>query len=570
MNSLLYSIDTLQVMVYHPIKEIWFYLLVATALAALAGYTWQYRRMPAARWWIIGLSLRAVLLLSLVVITVSPALEDKIFWTKMQQMSAIALIPTFLLLAANFAEQKTRIIKTAIWVLVALSGFGILALLTTGWHGLYWRGVVWDGVTFGIVRGPIYWVMSAIGYFQFLLVCVLCIIWSFRFYGLRRWQIAVLPINPLIAVIGHILWVIDQQTRGIPSMPLAFLLSSMGWSWIFFRLRVLNLAQLAQTAVTRSMNDSLIVIDDQDYIVELNSSAYMLLDGQETSLNGSRAATALAPWPALAELACSREVRTGEISLADGYYLFRVTPLAGWGNREMGKAIVLQDIGELKQAQAKIVDQQKALSIMAERARLGRELHDGAGQIWSYINMKVEAARSLLAKNEPAQADMLMERLAGVVRDVHVDIRESIAGLRTTVPAEHGLWEPLEEYLHWFRQNNDIDVELIIDKKFTPGVLPSVTEVQLLRIIQEALTNIRKHSDAGHARIIISQHGSAAEIRVEDDGRGFDPILMAEKKGKYGIKIMEERAGEVGAQLRVESALRAGTRIVLSLPLTEG
>lgn len=555
-------------MVYHPIKDIWFYLLAATALAAMAGYAWQYRRAPAARYWVLSLSLRAVFLLSLVMITVSPVLEDKIFWAKMQQMTPLALIPTFLLFAVNFAGQKNRITKTVIGVLVALSGLAIFTLLTTGWHGWYWRGVVWDGATFGIVRGPIYWALTGIGYFQFLLVSTMCFIWAFRFNGLRRWQIAALPSDPLISVTGHFLWFIDQRTGPIPVLPLTFMLSGVVWSWIFFRLRVFNLAQLAQTAVTRNMNDSLIIIDDQDYIVEVNPTAYKLLGGGTPGLAGRRTATALAPWPALAELAAGREARTGEISLAGGDYLFRVTPLTGWGNSSIGKAIVLEDIGELKQAQARILDQQKALSIMAERERLGRELHDGAGQLWSYINMKVEAVRSLLAKNKPAQADMLLERLAGIVRDAHVDIRESIAGLRTTGPTEHGLWQPLEEYLQWFRQNNNINVELIIDRQFTPVGLLSAIEVQLLRIIQEALTNIRKHSGASQVRIAVSRCGNTAEIRIEDDGRGFDPVLAAEKKGKYGIKIMKERAGEVGAQLRVESAPRAGTRIVLSLPLT--
>jgi hypothetical protein len=160
--------ESLQIMVYHPIQQVGTYLLGAMALMAMAGYAWQYHKLPAARYWVLSLLLRAFFLVALVMITVSPTLEDKILWVKLQQMCALALIPTFLCFAVHFAEHETRLAKASIFILATFCGFGILLLLTQDWQDLYWRGVIWDGVTLSIVRGPVYWFSAALGYLQFL------------------------------------------------------------------------------------------------------------------------------------------------------------------------------------------------------------------------------------------------------------------------------------------------------------------------------------------------------------------------------------------------------------------
>jgi signal transduction histidine kinase len=558
--------SSLQIMIYHPIKEIWFYLLTAAALAAMAGYTWHYRRMTAAWYWAFGLSLRAVFLLALVMVTISPALEDKIFWAKTQQMSTLALIPTFLLFVVNFAEQNTWFAKIAVRLLVAMSASGILALLTTGWHGWFWRGVVWDGMTFGIVRGPMYWTVTVIGYFQFLLICLMSIIWAFRFKGLRRWQLAVLPVNPLLTMAGHILWIINQD-RGIPVLPLAFLLSSMLWTWIFLYLRVFNLAQLAQAEVTRSMNDSLIIIDDQSCIIELNPSARSLLGGQKTSLTGSQAAVALAPWPDLAELACCREARTEGISLDGGYFLCRVTPLMGWRNWEMGKAIVLQDITELKQAQSRIAEQHKALAIADERDRLRRELHDGSGQIWSYLKLQYQQLRNLLHRRRLEEVDARLQKLVALSDEFHCSVRESLAGLKSG--SGKGLVQAISEFIEWYEYTYEIHIDLMIAPE-VPARFSATVELQLLRIIQEAITNIRKHACASQVKVSFCMAEGQVMIIIEDDGSGFDSAALTAQDNRHGLSIMQERAGEIGGWLKIDSALGAGTRVIVRLPFGEG
>ena len=566
------GIPALQLQIYEPVNTISFYIITAVILEAIAVYAWLCRT-PLTRVVAFALALRSFWLWALVLVTCNSGVTDKIFWAAVQHLCALGQLPMDFLIIMYAARQNSQIVKKVAQALVLLTALLVLLLATTGWHGWYWSGIFWDGATFGIVRGPmlsagliLYYLLS-LGYLAYWFIL------ARKTPGLGRWQILVLPADFFFSAFGHIQWVIDQHAGMIPALPLGFLLSGLAWAWIFSALRLFNLMPLAQVQVTRKMNDSLIVIDNEGYIVELNPAARKLFCEQAPDLVGRRFSAVFAAWPALGEVAASHEAKLEEICLESGclagHYLVMIEPLTGFGGRSLGKAIVLRDISEQKRVQLQNLEQQKALSIMVERERLGREIHDGTGQQWSYINMQVEAARLLLDKNEPAQAQLLLQRLAEVVRDIHVDIRESITALRAKLSPTKSSWNPLEEYIQWFRQNNDINVELMLDTEFTAELLAPTTRAQLLRIIQEALTNVRKHAGAHNVKVTVRRQGERVEFRVEDDGRGFDAALAAEKTGCYGIGIMNERAEETGAKLVIESLPHAGTSVVISAPLAK-
>lgn len=566
------GIPALQLQMYEPVTTIAFYMIAAVVLEAIAVYAWLCKT-PLTRVVAFSLALRSFWLWALVLVTCSPDVTDKILWVVVQQLCGIGQIPTDFLIIMYAARQTSRMVKKIAQALVLLTALLALLLATSMWHGWYWGGIFWDGATFGIVRGP----MLGGGLILYYILSIVYLIYWFvlarKTPGLGRWQILVLPADFIFSAFGHLPWVIDQHAGATLALPLGFLLSGLAWAWIFSALRFFNLMPLAQVQVTRKMNDSLIVVDDEGYIVELNPAAQERFGKQTPNLVGCRFSAVFAAWPALVEMAACHEAKLEEICLESGsiagYYSVMVEPLTGLGGRSLGKTIVLRDISEQKRVQLQNLEQQKALSIMAERERLGREIHDGAGQQWSYINMQVEAARLLLDKSEPAKAKVLLQRLTEVVRAVHGDIRESITGLRAKPSPGKNSWSLLEEYVQGFQHANDIHVELMVDMHFTVELLAPTTRAQLLRIIQEALTNVRKHSGAHHVKIAVTRQGEMVEFRVEDDGRGFDVALAAEKTGCYGISIMNERAEETGAKLVIESSPHAGTAVVIALPLAK-
>jgi two-component system nitrate/nitrite sensor histidine kinase NarX len=143
-------------------------------------------------------------------------------------------------------------------------------------------------------------------------------------------------------------------------------------------------------------------------------------------------------------------------------------------------------------------------------------------------------------------------------------VRQSIFGLRTFVSRGLSLVPTLTEYLHEFSAHNGIAVEL--EAGGGPlGPIPPASEVQAVRIIQEALTNVRKHARAHHAHVRLQRDGSWLRVTVEDDGVGWD--RRAEQNGlHFGLQTMRERAEGVGGRLEIHTAPGGGTRVVATFP----
>ena len=93
--------------------------------------------------------------------------------------------------------------------------------------------------------------------------------------------------------------------------------------------------------------------------------------------------------------------------------------------------------------------------------------------------------------------------------------------------------------------------------------------MQLLRIVQEAFTNIRKHARAKHARVSLSQEPGFILLRIEDDGIGFDPDRLPTSQEAFGLGMMSQRAAEVGGRVEVKSASGQGTKVVVEIPVNE-
>jgi signal transduction histidine kinase len=181
--------------------------------------------------------------------------------------------------------------------------------------------------------------------------------------------------------------------------------------------------------------------------------------------------------------------------------------------------------------------------------------------------MQVQAARALL-KQHPEQADAYLEQAATVAQDSHADVREYILGARTGLSAHVDFVTALREYVRQFNTIHGIEAELIAPPEMDEWTLTRTTEVQLLRVIQEALTNVRKHARARSVLVTLRVDSACIQALVADNGVGFDPSRLDGKERRtFGLDIMRERAEDVGGTLQIESAPGDGTRVVISVPL---
>jgi signal transduction histidine kinase len=220
------------------------------------------------------------------------------------------------------------------------------------------------------------------------------------------------------------------------------------------------------------------------------------------------------------------------------------------------------DIRQLRAANAELVQLREAeveRATAEERARLAREIHDGMSQELWYAKLKQSRLASL--EDLPAEARDLASEVAKAIESALSEARQAILALR---PAEGASFsQVLTRYVDDFADRSGIPAECAVD-----GVgesLPSRSQVELLRILQEALTNVRRHADATRVRVSLEATDQGARLHVVDNGRGFNEKQV--DSSRYGLRGMRERAGIIGAELRIESQPSDGTRVIVDVPM---
>ena len=209
-------------------------------------------------------------------------------------------------------------------------------------------------------------------------------------------------------------------------------------------------------------------------------------------------------------------------------------------------------------------------AIIEERERIARELHDGMAQLLGYVNTKAMAVRLMLKNGRTEAALRHLQQLEGAARELFVDVRQAVLGLRAAGHVGDGLTTILEDYTAQFGQLGEVPVEILIAPEVVSLVLSAETQLHLLRIVQEALTNVRKHASASRAWVKLQVVSGSLDLTIADDGTGFDlEHFWTEPQQRFGLSTMRERAEAISAEFSLESELGTGTRVAVRLPIEE-
>lgn len=289
-------------------------------------------------------------------------------------------------------------------------------------------------------------------------------------------------------------------------------------------------------------------IPDEATPAPADPSAHRCPIGDEAGFAATLRTTVWSPGELLGELWIAR--RTGE----------------SFTERDRRYLMTLAGITAIAITAARLRAREQQGAILAERDRIARELHDSLAQVLGSNHLRL---RMLLARPEVSDRRRIageLEDLAEVNEEAYRDVREAILGLREASRTQ-GLIEALRIYLDKYAQQSGLTVELDSSLEGEPS-LPAASEIQVIRVIQEALTNVRKHARASHARVrLASAEPGMMTIVVEDDGRGFDPDAAPDSRdGGYGLQTMRERMQLAGGSLRVDSRVGGGTRVVAVVP----
>jgi signal transduction histidine kinase len=211
---------------------------------------------------------------------------------------------------------------------------------------------------------------------------------------------------------------------------------------------------------------------------------------------------------------------------------------------------------------ASMAAQLQSLAVTEERGRIAREMHDGLAQVLGYLSLQLQTLEAYVKQNdcERALAELCQARTR--IKEAQADVRESILSLRTTLSGEIGLIPALQQYVGEFGVQTGIRAELISECDELPCLSP-LAEAQLVRIVQEALTNVRKHARARHTQVRLTMQHDCVSASITDDGVGINGRAS---QGHFGLQTMRERAESVGGGLTVSSESGAGTQVELWIP----
>jgi PAS domain S-box-containing protein len=339
----------------------------------------------------------------------------------------------------------------------------------------------------------------------------------------------------------------DQSFGGCPEFRM------LPYALAIFRFRMFDVVPVARDTIIERMGDGLVVLDAQKRIADLNGKAQTLLGIVKSKVIGSQVADVLHACPDLLRLVGdSGETHVTFARLHARWYQVSILPLFDRRHFQLGRLISFHDITEQKRTQERLLDQQWTLAVLRERELLARELHDGIGQMLAAAHLQVKSADELLARGDTVSVGSCLHRLAEVTQETKESVREYLLGVKTRSSAQQGFLTVLHQYLNQYSHNYGIHTELVAPPELEGKRIDSTVEVQLQPIIQEALTNVRKHAGVCSARVIFAVCNGQIQITIEDDGRGFDPEEIKKNQG-FGLRSMRGRADMVGAHLEVNS-----------------
>jgi len=231
---------------------------------------------------------------------------------------------------------------------------------------------------------------------------------------------------------------------------------------------------------------------------------------------------------------------------------------------ELGRQVALGM--ERLRLQSRVQEQQNQMAIVTERNRIARDMHDGLVQYVYSLGLSLEHARDLLAADQESVAGVLtgaIEQLNHVLSEM----RTFIYQLRPIIMKEKEIGQWVVDLCHQFQQATGIVVTAEVGEPGGQELSPEIS-IALFRIIQEALSNIYKHAQAKAAKLSLDFGPQGVRLRIEDDGQGFNPSERPEPgiEHGHGLANIEERARDLGASVRLDSARGRGTRLEAAFP----
>lgn len=209
--------------------------------------------------------------------------------------------------------------------------------------------------------------------------------------------------------------------------------------------------------------------------------------------------------------------------------------------------------------------QARQLAMEQERTLMAQGLHDSIAQGLNFLNLELQVLEQAVEREDMNEVRDILPLLRTGVSESYQDVRELLNNFRTRLGEGGDLLGAVEETVARFRRQTGIEVALEVGDLAGGAALTREQQLQVLFILQEALSNVRKHSEASKVDVRLS-NGQDFRLLVADNGIGYDPVAVDVLEGHVGRKIMQERASRMRAQLNIDTTPGQGVAVSLVLP----
>lgn len=552
---------------YAYTSRIWPSVLTVLLLILLAYYGWRRRIVPGAIPFLIGCLFAALWMGGSVMEYLAVDVATKITWVKFQASFQLPYITATTCFFLEFIWPGRWVNRWTLGVMSIPVLIVLGAILTNDTYHLMWLNFELDRPV-NRQLGVFAWFFIAyaivLGIINFIIL-----VWLFIHSPKHRWPVTALMTGMLT---GYTVYLLERTYILRPDMPLDMVMIAFTYfmyAIVMLGFRIMDPIPQARLMAVEQLQAGIIVLDPWGRLVSLNPEAERIFEVPANNAKGKLINELL---PAYLNVPLADDEATEiEIEVKSGqvirHYSLAVSLLKGWRGFEVGRLLLLHDITENKQAQVKLLEQQRALAMMREREQLARELHDDIGQVLGYVKMQAQAARDLLAQDHKEVVDGQLVKLIAVAQDAHTNLREYFLSAKADPSDQLGFLFSLQLYLKRFGEIFPLQPKLIQTPDWNDDNLTATVAAQLMRIIQEALSNARKHGFAEHVWVRLETDENCIRAVVQDDGQGFAPLLLkSASPDHYGLQFMRDRAEQIGGNLTIESQPGIGTRVVVEVP----
>lgn len=550
---------------------LWPAVISTVLVASLGWHGWRHRGIAGALPFAAGCLFAVAWSVGAMLQTAAIDPDTKILWAHFLTVWQLPVVTAGTCFLAQYGGLGRWLTRRTVILLAVPPVLAAAFIVTNGLHHLFWTGFAHTNDTITLLRGPAN-TASLVYSYLLALFNMGVLVWLFAKFPRYRWPAILL----IAAQVGSRIIFEFGLRSGFPSQwnygPFVLLLLFGIYAIALFRFHVFDPVPVARTAALDQMFESMVVLDVQGRIVDANAAAQRTLGWPVSRLRGRAVDDYLPGISVPAAAATEMPPTRSELSLGEGsrlrHYTLEVTPLKDRRGRDLGQLVLLQDVTEEKTAQARLLEKERVVATLEERERLARELHDGIGQVFGFLSMQAQTVRNRLRVGDEEKADALLARLVEVAQDAHADVRASILDLKTGPTKQPSFIPALARYLRDFGKDHGIETELHVTEDIGENTVGAEAAGQLLRVVQEALANARRHGNAKAVRVSIDREDSRARIIVADDGSGFDAAAVkVGEDGHFGLSFMQKRMTQIDGRVEIDSQPGSGTRVILEVPV---